>query len=59
MLDNWPSLKTGSRISNIQHAVLVLRALDDEEEAEVARLPGAHHSLAHLLFPLVENAATI
>ena len=47
------------RQSDVQHAVLVLRVLDDEEEAEVARLPGAHHSLVHLLFPLVENAATI
>ena len=31
------------RQSDNQHAVLVLRVLDDEEEAEVARLPGAHH----------------
>ena len=37
------------RQSDVEDAVLVIRVLHYEEEAEVARLPGAHHSLVHLL----------
>ena len=44
---------------DVQHAVLVLRVLHDQEETEVARLPGAHHRLAHLLLALVEDAAAV
>ena len=47
------------REPDVQHAVLVLRVLHDQEETEVARLPGAHHRLAHLLLALVEDAATV
>ena len=47
------------RQSDVEHTVLVLRVLHNEEEAEVARLPRAHHRLVHLVLPLVENAATV
>ena len=47
------------RQSDVEHTVLVLRVLHNEEEAEVARLPGAHHGLVHLVLPLVENATTV
>ena len=47
------------RQPDVEHTVLVLRVLHNEEEAEVARLPGAHHGLVHLVLTLVENAASV
>ena len=47
------------REPDVQHAVLVLRVLHNQEETKVARLPGAHHRLAHLLLALVEDAAAV
>ena len=47
------------REPDVQHAVLVLRVLHDQEETEVARLPCAHHRLVHLLLALVENPPAV
>ena len=48
-----------NRQPDVQHTVLVLRVLHNEEETEVASLSCAHHSLVHLLLTLVENPPTV
>ena len=48
-----------NRQPDVQHTVLVLRVLHNEEETEVASLPCAHHSLVHLLLALVENPPAV